>query len=1080
MMLMLGWALGRAGRTAFFIKEAGPDKIPYMYIIGAVLAVIISPLYSSVVDRLDRQRLMILLLSCAAALLLLLRVLIPLDMSWVPYAVFSIADLTVIMIFFMHFWTFANDVFDPREGKRLFPLVGSAGLIGSISGGLIVKPVVDIVGTVNLLVIWAVILIAAIPLVIWLHRSTQKSRVSFTQKPKVVREATGIRQRISSIWQVPLLRTLTYLSIPMWLVINIVDYQYLLAMNEVFDEQDQLTGFLGIFGSITALSSLVIQLFITGRFLKRFGIGTAVLAHPISLTCGTVLLAIRSLLPVPAVPQFWSFRVLSGAFAKFSDSVLDRSVAESSNQLLYNALPEDQRGQGRAFISGTVKPIATVMAGGVLILFGTLDLPFYLLTFIAVGFGLIWVALAARIKTNYLRALVASLSSRDLDLSSAAMSTLSETKDADTLPVLLEAVGSSDEQVALFALELLQDFEDPAIHDRLCMLLPAVHPRVQIAILDLLTKRGAQKIVPAIKPLLQSPDPAVCSAAIRAYGRPDSPEDLEQLKVFLDSREDLEIQTQAIIVLMRHRRPLELHLHATDLFQHMLTDESVIVRTQAAYIIGEVGDAGLLNHLLILAKCGEEQIQQAVIQAMVKLKDPETLPALIRFLSMEHLSAQTINAIVALGEPALNPLHRALQNDVIQSNSPEGSSNQEFTLKTRIIDCLGRLQRPASIPVLAGQLDAHIEVRVSALDALVRIKSSIDSGPMQNHNMASYFAPDIQRKITQILEHHVQIIEGKHLLIQALEGANKEKATLLPIDALQRAIQKHKNLALQCLQLLSDPSAIRAAASNLRRPDNRSKAEAIEVLSEIGLQGQQLARALETVYFPDSQDPSPTLSANLMRDSLVKGESTWSRACSIYAIGELHIDKLKPDLQSLLLHKQYFVRINAYLALQKLGTLPETDITKAEVQQMAHTMERILFLKSVPLFADMDGADLQWIVDIAREETYPPEATIFRENDPGDAFYIIEKGRVRIIKGDENPVVLAIRQEREYIGEMAILDDEPRLATAETQDEVKLLVISREDFQQLVLARPHIAFPLFKVLSKRLREASDSVISKQA
>jgi CRP-like cAMP-binding protein len=137
---------------------------------------------------------------------------------------------------------------------------------------------------------------------------------------------------------------------------------------------------------------------------------------------------------------------------------------------------------------------------------------------------------------------------------------------------------------------------------------------------------------------------------------------------------------------------------------------------------------------------------------------------------------------------------------------------------------------------------------------------------------------------------------------------------------------------------------------------------------------------------------------------------------------------------------------------------------------MAIDMERILFLRSVPLFTDIDGNDLQWINEITREKKYKAGQVVFRENDVGDALYIISRGSVRVVKG-QNQVILQILEERECFGEMAILDQEPRSATVEVQKDATLLAIKRDDFQRLLLARPQLAFSLFHTISRRLREA---------
>lgn len=139
---------------------------------------------------------------------------------------------------------------------------------------------------------------------------------------------------------------------------------------------------------------------------------------------------------------------------------------------------------------------------------------------------------------------------------------------------------------------------------------------------------------------------------------------------------------------------------------------------------------------------------------------------------------------------------------------------------------------------------------------------------------------------------------------------------------------------------------------------------------------------------------------------------------------------------------------------------------------MAVNMERMLFLRSVPLFSEVDGDDIFWINEITREQRYSGGEIIFHENDEGDALYIIVSGSVRIIKGLEEQVTLDVLQGRDVFGEMSILDQEPRSATIETIEDTRLLVIMRDDFQRLLLARPRIAFSLFRTLSGRLRHLS--------
>jgi len=103
---------------------------------------------------------------------------------------------------------------------------------------------------------------------------------------------------------------------------------------------------------------------------------------------------------------------------------------------------------------------------------------------------------------------------------------------------------------------------------------------------------------------------------------------------------------------------------------------------------------------------------------------------------------------------------------------------------------------------------------------------------------------------------------------------------------------------------------------------------------------------------------------------------------------------------------------------------------------------------------------------------------LFQEGDVGDNMYIIQAGRVKIskrIRGVEK--TLATLEKGEFLGEMAILNDKPRSATAETLDDCDMLVIDRKTFDALIRGNVEIAVRFIKRLADRLREANDQMES---
>ncbi len=108
--------------------------------------------------------------------------------------------------------------------------------------------------------------------------------------------------------------------------------------------------------------------------------------------------------------------------------------------------------------------------------------------------------------------------------------------------------------------------------------------------------------------------------------------------------------------------------------------------------------------------------------------------------------------------------------------------------------------------------------------------------------------------------------------------------------------------------------------------------------------------------------------------------------------------------------------------------------------------------------------------------TLPPQAKIFSEGETGDAMYLVESGRVRVFEGKPgHTTTLKEFGLGEFFGEMALVDDKPRSASAETLEETTLLVITKESFDSMVLQNPSMALILIQALSERIRVLSAEV-----
>jgi len=108
--------------------------------------------------------------------------------------------------------------------------------------------------------------------------------------------------------------------------------------------------------------------------------------------------------------------------------------------------------------------------------------------------------------------------------------------------------------------------------------------------------------------------------------------------------------------------------------------------------------------------------------------------------------------------------------------------------------------------------------------------------------------------------------------------------------------------------------------------------------------------------------------------------------------------------------------------------------------------------------------------------SYPAGYVLFEEGDTGEEMYIIQEGKVRIIKRvDQGEKLLAIIPAGEFFGEMAILLNEPRSATAIVEEDAKLLVIDATTFETMVKSNGEIAYRIIKKLAQRLKETNAQI-----
>lgn len=142
---------------------------------------------------------------------------------------------------------------------------------------------------------------------------------------------------------------------------------------------------------------------------------------------------------------------------------------------------------------------------------------------------------------------------------------------------------------------------------------------------------------------------------------------------------------------------------------------------------------------------------------------------------------------------------------------------------------------------------------------------------------------------------------------------------------------------------------------------------------------------------------------------------------------------------------------------------------------------KVEILEQIDLFAGLGKSTLQRVADIGQEENVKSGTTVFEEGAPGEKFYIVLEGAVRISRivpgmGEE---ALAVLRPGGYFGEMSLLDSHPRSATVIAHETLTCFAIRRADLEDLLFVDRDLAYELLwsfvRTLSGRLRASNDKM-----
>ena len=371
--------------NSLFLSEHGARNLPFAFLLVAVFAGFVTSLISRIFSKKSlitvvRGTLLVSVLSLGLFGFFLGNF----SAGWLLYAVYVwVAVFAVLSA--SQFWLLANDVFNTREAKRIFGFIGAGAIAGGIAGGYLATFLVPYIGSANLLYLGGGLLLLGFPLL-----SIVKNQfLQNSTRPKLVKKDTGS----AAAWRlVAGNKHLRYLALIVGisvLVAKLVDFQFSAIAAERISDEDRLTGFFGFWFSTFNVVSLVIQLFLTARLIKKLRLGASLMLLPGGILIGAVLLLF--------IPELWVAVLL-----KMSDGCLKQSVNKSAFELLSLPIPNKIKGKTKTFIDVLVDSVATGLSGILLLLvIRQLELPPEAVSILTIALIAVWLFLIRGVEKTY-------------------------------------------------------------------------------------------------------------------------------------------------------------------------------------------------------------------------------------------------------------------------------------------------------------------------------------------------------------------------------------------------------------------------------------------------------------------------------------------------------------------------------------------------------------------------------------------------------------------------------------------------------------------------------------------------------
>ncbi|MCX6577208.1 MAG: MFS transporter [Candidatus Aminicenantes bacterium] len=767
----------KAVNTSLFLQHAGARRLPYAYIITAVVMGFAVSWNSQLLQRLNRRLYISLSLVFFIACLFLFWFLFDLgDTSQIWegwYTIYYFWSSIFLAASITQFWILVNDIMQPRQFRRLIGFFVNGGLLGGIVGSLLARFLAKPMGTHNLLLLCPGFLVVCL----WIVQKVPKihpDMVKETGRPKadLKKQKVGYLQSLKILTKHRYLIILSGMMLAGFVVSTLMDTQFNAAVQKTFSDPDQKTIFMGTFSAGLLVVSYFLNVLLTNRVLKNFGIRVALLVSPAIL-----MLGVGSLFFVP-----WAGLMAWAVVVKGADKSLTHTFSQSTRELLYIPIPPDIKYKAKVFIDMFINKLADALAGILLLILAAFGFalkkeitPESMRAMKAIGvltvaFILLWIFLVLLIIKEYVGIVRKNLRVKWPD----ADKFVAEKIDVDMTKLVFDTLESRQRSSVLYAMNMFDLIKNEKLSPELKKILSYKSAEVQACSLDTLLELDGEALVPALD---------------------DSIEE-----------ESLDADIREIMSMDVYQELMKEHI---DKVTSGVGAEPEVSQMEVAKILGIMDPASpLIQNLAKLLTHESSEVVRYALESAGKQKKREFVPLIVPHLTKPALREAAVQTLIAYGGSITGTLRDYLVDPDV-----------DIVIRKAIPDILARIGHQRAADLLATELPkGHKDVEAEMIEGMYKMKS---------------LYPQVEFRDREILPEIRRLIKKSYLLLIELNDLKKDKQRAVLTEDLEKNFGRALKQIFELLSLVYSHDDMIRAYQNICSGSRKSIDYSVELLDNL-------------------------------------------------------------------------------------------------------------------------------------------------------------------------------------------------------------------------------------------------------